>query len=265
MLLRRALPISFASSCPAAYQKERRGDWRGNQPGLQIQICILGALLTTRFVARSFSTLQEISAALGLPVTAMTTVPGICAQFHLCSWVTFRQTLVQRGAEMLNERENESLVGKQDGHSKAVSHTQVGIDPCPETACGIQTSGPFLLFSSIPVFSKVYSTARKHLLSLAFLLDRLGSGQIILAGMDMEEVPACAWCSPPLSVKRGHPSQELFDAIRKLLLQNFVVTGHWCKDQLWRQIWTHIPLQTLTSCVALDESLDLSEPMLPHL
>ena len=37
------------------------------------------ALLAARFVARSFSALQEISVALGLPVTAPTTVPGICA------------------------------------------------------------------------------------------------------------------------------------------------------------------------------------------
>lgn len=62
------------------------------------------------------------------------------AKFNQCNWGMFRQTAVQRVAEMLNERENKRLFGKQDGHSKAVSHAQkLELTPAPDslTASGM--------------------------------------------------------------------------------------------------------------------------------
>ena len=142
-------------------------------------------------------------------------------QFNQCDWVRFQQTPVQRLAEMLNERENESLVGKHNGHNRAVSHAQkLESTPALWQLVGCRPRA----FPTVPIHSRVPKSlfccqVRKHLLSLSFMFNRVGRGADYPGGeIEMEEMPACALSSLPLSLKGGHLSSGLFEAIRRLLL-----------------------------------------------
>ena len=165
---------------------------------------------------------------------------------------------------MLNERENESLVGKHDGHSRAVSHTQK-----PEltpalwqlVGCKPRAFPTVLIHSRVPK-SLFCCQVRKHLLSLSFMFNGVGRAADYPGG-NRDGRDACLCVVPnPLSLKGGHLSSGLFEAIRRLLLWNFVVTGTLAQRSASE---IRFPLRALRRCVVLDKSLVLSEPLFSHL
>ena len=123
-------------------------------------------------------------------------------------------------------------------------------------------------FPTVPIHSRVPKSlfcyqVRKHLLSLSFMFNGVGKRADYPGGeIEMEETPACALCCLPLSLKEGHLSSGLFEAIRRLLLWNFVVTGTLAQRSASE---IHFPLWALWSCVVSEKSLALSEPLFSHL